>query len=134
MAIDTDGARRAPEDPYWQGDTSLHYANGRPLDAQTVPFVVIPLGENRVGLGDLVKVSYRGRSVMAVVGDRGPRYGEASAATARALGIPASGLSGGVDSGVTYEFFPGSARRPKDQSQLMADLRGRSTVTMASLK
>lgn len=123
MAIDTDGTRRAPEDPYWRGDTSLHYANGRALDAQTVPYVVIPINERRVKLGECVVVSYRGRSTVAIVGDRGPRFGEASAATARALGINPSGRSGGVGSGVTYSFLPGSCGRPNGEAELLASLK-----------
>jgi hypothetical protein len=132
MAIDTDGSHFAPEDPDWRGGTALNYAHhGGPLDASKIPYVVIPLDEKGIKLGDYVVVRYRGRSVLAIVGDRGPRFGEASAATARALGIAPSGLNGGVESGVTYTFFPGSGRRPADEAELSASLQANAPALIA---
>ena len=133
MAIDTDGSRFAPEDPDWRGGTALNYAHhGGPLDASRVPYVVIPLDEKGIKLGDYVSIGYRGRSVLAIVGDRGPRFGEASAAAARALGIAPSGRNGGVESGVTYTFFPGSGRRPANEAELQASLKLNSPALLAN--
>src|SRR6266699_269530 len=41
MDIDIDGAPDWKRDPYGQPDTSLH-RNGLPINAQVVPFIVVP--------------------------------------------------------------------------------------------
>jgi len=85
----------------------------RAVDAFSVPYVVVNphVQRNAAGvvLGCLSQVSYAGNSIEAVVADVGPsdRIGEISVAAARALGIPASALTGGVDSGVSYTLYPG---------------------------
>jgi hypothetical protein len=92
---------RAPSEP-------LRY-----VDAESVPYVVVsPLIRNAASgivLGCKARISYNGRSVDAVVADIGPRkkIGELSIAAARALGFPSSPRTGGVESGVTYELWPG---------------------------
>ncbi|MBI3553759.1 MAG: hypothetical protein HY077_14780 [Elusimicrobia bacterium] len=129
MSIDTDGLIADPvlarqikrRDRWHQDSTSYLYANGRSLDATKVPYIVLPLSYHGAELGDLALVEYRGRKVWAVCGDRGPRFGEASAAAAQALGINPDGRSGGVGSGVTYTVFPGSSgARPRDEAELAA--------------
>ena len=47
LMIDDDGSDNRWHDPDWQRDTSLHYPAkpnplGRPIDAGTVPYVVVP--------------------------------------------------------------------------------------------
>jgi|SRR5215469_5043187 len=87
----------------------------RAVDAWSVPYVVVNphVQRNAAGvvLGCLSRVSYGARSTLAVVADVGPssRIGEISVAAARALGIPDSAISGGVDSGVSYTLYPGKA-------------------------
>ncbi|MFA6319175.1 MAG: glycoside hydrolase family 75 protein [Elusimicrobiota bacterium] len=126
MAIDTDGPvagydRRVHPDPYRQRQTSLRYRDGSSLNPTTVPYVVVPI-KNKAMLGDLALVEYNGRKTLAIVGDCGPRFGEGSVALAERLGIPASGISGGVDKGVTYSFYPGPGGKFTDESELQAYL------------
>lgn len=112
-AIDGDGSGSPHEDPDFQPDTSLHHADGTALNADTENYIVVPpaiiRGVSGVVLGCKARVSYQGLAVDAVVGDIGPRkkIGEISIALAKALGIPSSPLTGGVDSGVDYHLWPG---------------------------
>jgi hypothetical protein len=59
-------------------------------------------------------VIYRDRVQYAVVGDTGPHdiIGEASYATAKALGIRPDPRGGGTDAGVTYIVFKNSRVSP----------------------
>ncbi|MEI8258137.1 MAG: glycoside hydrolase family 75 protein [Deltaproteobacteria bacterium] len=119
MDIDCDGGSSAlcRSDPYYSPDTSAQTSTGLPLDASTLPFVVIPLPRtgfgyamNGIRLGSVVAVIYRGQLVFGVFGDEGPStvIGEASNALATALGINGNPSTGGVDSGVTYIIFTGA--------------------------
>ena len=127
MAIDNDGqiadARQADRirrqrDPHHQSETSLRYRDGGSLDPTAIPYIVVPSRQKGL-LGDLAVVSYRGRSIAAVVGDCGPRYGEASVALADALGVNSHGVTGGIASGVTYVIYPRSGQgRPADAGHL----------------
>jgi len=88
----------------------------RAVDAWSVPYVVTNphVQRNAAGvvLGCLATVEYQGRSISAVVADVGPsgRIGEISVATAKALNIPSSPLSGGVSRfEVSYTLYPGKA-------------------------
>jgi hypothetical protein len=107
-------------DPYYLPDTSAVDSMGDPLDASTLPFIVIPLASSRfryadhdIRHGQVALVMYRDRMVFGIFGDLGPAtiLGEASYAMAEALGIPSSPISGGVGSGVTYLVFPGASAR-----------------------
>jgi hypothetical protein len=122
MDIDCDGGRGAEcmADPYYLPDTSAVDSMGDPLDASTLPFIVIPLASSRfryadhdIRHGQVALVMYRDRMVFGIFGDLGPAtiLGEASYAMAEALGIPSSPISGGVGSGVTYLVFPGASAR-----------------------
>lgn len=126
MAIDTDGPvagydRRVHRDPHRQLQTSLRYSDGGSLDPTKVPYIVVPIRDKAL-LGDLAVVEYRGKKVVAVVADCGPRWGEGSVALAERLGIPSDGISGGVSSGVTYTVYRGSGRRGPSRSQLAASM------------
>lgn len=143
MTIDTDGdlsqadpalARLARRDPYRQSGTSMRYANGRSLDPTRVPYVVVPLKSNLAKLGDLVVVEYRGRSVLAVVGDKGPahRFGEGSMALAKQLGINPSGVSGGVSGGVRYTFLGRGVGRVGGNEEMLSALEAHQTAILAS--
>lgn len=120
MDIDCDGGSGSActNDPYYQPDTSYVDSNGDPLDASTLPFVVLPLDSNGFSAsaygikgGTVVAVIYGDQVEYGVLGDRGPKgvVGEASYAMANLFGINPSPISGGVDSGVTYIVFTGSA-------------------------
>ncbi|MFI5349876.1 MAG: glycoside hydrolase family 75 protein [Elusimicrobiota bacterium] len=130
MMIDTDGFVREPRrraaierrDPDHLPETSLRYADGSALDPVQIPYVVLPVGYDEAKIGDLAVIRYRGRSVLAVVGDRGPEgvIGEASIAAAESLGIDSDGATGGVEDGVTYTVYPGTGlKNPRGQDELL---------------
>lgn len=85
----------------------------RYVDSEKVPYVVTPpqlIGMVApVVMGCLARVTHKGKTVEAIVGDIGPKshIGEASMACAEMLGINNNPKKGGVSSGVLYEFFPG---------------------------
>lgn len=115
MTIDADGSPRARQiDPTGQTRTSLRYENGASVNAEHIPYVVLPLGKYKnlgVKLGDIAAVRYNGKVQFAVFADAGPSYklGEGSMALAAALGINNSPTRGGVSSpSVEYIVFPGS--------------------------
>ncbi|PAZ17439.1 hypothetical protein CLM62_02710 [Streptomyces sp. SA15] len=125
MDIDCDGQRTArcneDTDPWFQGDTAFHQSDGKPLKSDTLPYVVVPSPSRTwnykaadIKGGGVVAVIHRDRVQYAVVGDTGPRkiIGEASYATARALGIDPDPAHGGTGSGVTYILFTNSRASP----------------------
>ncbi|WP_190015079.1 glycoside hydrolase family 75 protein [Streptomyces lucensis] len=125
LDVDCDGQSTARcnrrTDPLFAAATAYQQSDGRHLNAEKLPYIVIPapsriwnpLAQGVRG-GSVVAVVYRDRVRYAVVGDTGPRdiIGEASYATARALGIRANPLDGGTDSGVTYIVFKDSRVLP----------------------
>ncbi|MDQ0579171.1 hypothetical protein QF030_001349 [Streptomyces rishiriensis] len=125
MDIDCDG-RPGPEcnsrtDPLFSDATAYQQSDGRNLSAETLPYIVVPgvsgIWDHRdhgVGGGSVAAVVYQGRVQYAVVGDTGPSgiIGEASYATAKALGIRADPRGGGTPFGVTYIVFKHSRATP----------------------
>ncbi|MBK3639144.1 glycoside hydrolase family 75 protein [Streptomyces sp. MBT33] len=125
MDIDCDGQRTSKcsesTDPWYQDDTAFHQSDGRPLRADSLPYVVVPSSSSiwnysAAGIkgGGVVAVIYHNKVEYAVVGDTGPTkiIGEASYATANALGIDPDPETGGTDSGVTYILFKNSQVSP----------------------
>lgn len=119
-------------DPWYLPDTAVRQSDGRPLDAETLPYVVVPTPgriwkyyESGIRGGGIVAVVHGDRVAYGVVGDTGPAkiIGEASYAMARALGIDADPVDGGVPSGVTYILFTGSEADPVE-SRTSATTRG----------
>ena len=128
MAIDADGmgddgiGGKILDPQYGQDDTALHYAStGKPLDARTVRYFVLPEGFNGQGshpavrLGDVAAVLYGGKLTYAIYGDvgaaadgLGTQLGEGCMALADALGISNDPANGGAVNGVVYIVFPGS--------------------------
>ena len=105
-------------DPAYQNQTSATDSAGNPLDAATLPYVVVPLPSTRfdygaagLELGSVIAVIYNGHVEYGVFGDEGPTsiIGEASYAMAQLLGIDPDPSTGGADSGVAYIAFTGSA-------------------------
>lgn len=96
LGVDADGSPYAKthQDNVNQDQTSLRYPlKGDPsVNADRVPFVVIPLGgfgkELGVEPGDVAVVVWKSKRVFAVVGDEGPpcKIGEGSIALHEALG------------------------------------------------
>ncbi|WP_434975556.1 glycoside hydrolase family 75 protein [Streptomyces mesophilus] len=125
LDIDCDGrpsrACNKRTDPFFLPTTAFQDSAGRQLDSAALPYVVVP-GPSKawdhrkwgVHGGGVVAVIYRGKVQYAVVGDTGPTdlIGEASYATARALGIDPHPVHGGADGGATYIFFRDSRVRP----------------------
>lgn len=79
MAIDADGSALSKRHDFPnQPETALRYpVSNVSLDAERVPYIVLPMGELRrtagVGTGDLAVVVKDGNVQFAIVGDVGPR-------------------------------------------------------------
>ncbi|BBC92541.1 glycoside hydrolase family 75 protein [Streptomyces griseofuscus] len=125
MDIDCDGQRTTncneDRDPWYQDDTAFHQSDGKPLKSESLPYVVVPSSSSiwkysdyGIKGGGVVAVIYNNKVEYAVVGDTGPTkiIGEASYATAKALGIDPDPATGGADSGVTYILFKDSKVSP----------------------
>ncbi|MFI0154117.1 glycoside hydrolase family 75 protein [Streptomyces lydicus] len=125
MDVDCDGQAtskcNADTDPWYQDDTAFHQSNGKPLNAEKLPYVVVPSSSGiwnyaSAGIkgGGVVAVIYNNQVEYAVVGDTGPDkiIGEASYAAAKGLGINPDPENGGADSGVTYVLFKNSQASP----------------------
>lgn len=125
MDVDCDGQVTSlcnkDTDPWFQDDTAFHQSDGKPLIADTLPYVVVPSPSStwdyrQAGIkgGGVVAVIYNNQVQYAVVGDVGPAksIGEASYATADALGINPDPTTGGAGSGVTYILFKDSSVSP----------------------
>jgi hypothetical protein len=123
MDIDCDGIRTSncneQTDCCFLPDTSLHQADGRPMQSDLTHYMVIPQNsaaawhfqDAGVRLGDVAAVIFQGRLLYAVFADTGPTniIGEGSYALARDLGINPNPSTGGVGgTGVTYIVFPNS--------------------------
>jgi hypothetical protein len=114
MDEDVDGSQFWRHDPCGQADTTLHY-QGKPIDSGIVRGVVLLpeliLAVKPMVLGSLVMVTWRGKTVDAVVFDVGPhwKFGEGSHALLKALGAPHTlNGSGGIDNPeVKYEVHAG---------------------------
>ena len=124
MDIDCDGKMSAQcnttTDPSYQSQTAASDSLGDPLDAATLPFVVLPTPSVRwdyrssaIGMRTVVAVIYQDQVVYGVAGDTGPTsiIGEASYAMAEALGIDPDPSTGGTDGPVAYIAFTGMESR-----------------------
>jgi Fungal chitosanase of glycosyl hydrolase group 75 len=125
MDIDCDGVHTSncneDTDPWYQDQTSFETSEGRPFQADSTHYFVIPLPSSRFSYssngitpGSVAAIIYSNKVVYAVFADEGPNniIGEASYATARALGIDSNPETGGAGSGVTYIVFPGKVPSP----------------------
>src|SRR6266498_809462 len=76
-----------------------------------------PSGKYATDDGERSTIS-KSKVVYAVFADEGPKniIGEASYATAKALGINPDPSNGGTDSGVTYIVFPGKVPSPVESN------------------
>jgi hypothetical protein len=125
MDIDCDGRRtthcNSRTDPSFQPATAFQQSDGAHLNAEKLPFIVVPTPGNiwnykssGIRGGSVAAVVYGGKVRYAVVGDTGPTQiiGEASYAAAKALGIDPNPAKGGTASGVTYIVFKNSKVSP----------------------
>lgn len=125
-AIDCDGQAtthcNSNTDPYYQGQTSFTQSDGRPLNAELLPWYVLPETPNpifdyatrNIYGGEAGVVLYNDKMEFGVFGDErgrdggnsaGLAIGEISYAMASALGIDPDPAYGGIESGVTYIVF-----------------------------
>ncbi|MBS1957167.1 MAG: glycoside hydrolase family 75 protein [Cyanobacteria bacterium SZAS-4] len=128
MDIDADGSPRARQiDPTGQTQTSMRYTDGSSVNAEVVPYMVLPGGQYSqfgIKLGDmcLVRNKENGRMTVAVFADVGPRHkrGEGSMALAEELGINPSPTRGGMTKpNIEYLVLPGSGYPAQNQHQLL---------------
>ncbi|AXG76441.1 glycoside hydrolase family 75 protein [Streptomyces paludis] len=135
MDIDCDGQItercNLDTDPYFQNSTAYTESDGRTLNAETLPYIVVPMPSeiwnyraSGIRGGSVAAVIHANKVVYAVVGDTGPPgiIGEASYAAARALGIQADPFGGGVPSGVTYIVFKNAKVSPLEDPGAAARL------------
>jgi hypothetical protein len=120
--VDCDGGRTTicTSDPAYMHDTSTTGSDGMAIDAETVPFVVIPLpsarfryADHQIDLGQLALVTYQDHWAIGVFADEGPDniIGEASYAMNVLLGVDPDPRTGGADSGATFVIFTGTTAR-----------------------
>jgi hypothetical protein len=125
MDIDCDGQTtdqcNEDTDCCYQDDTTFHQSDGQALDAAQLPYIVMPRDSsnwdwhnNGIDGGSVAAVIYDDKVEYAIFGDTDSpeKVGEASYATAQALGIDPDPRSGGVDSGVTYIVFSDTKANP----------------------
>jgi hypothetical protein len=141
MDIDCDGVRTSNcnenTDPWYQNQTSFETSAGKSFQADKTHYFVIPLPSSRFNYssagikpGAVAAIIYNNKVVYAVFADEGPSniIGEASYATAQALGISPNPENGGVESGVTYIVFPSSVPSPVETNSAI-DSKGATAAT-----
>lgn len=141
MDIDCDGKKSAvcnrSTDASYQQETAGVDSKGKPLDAATLPFIVVPGVSSRwsyrsagIKMGTVAAVIYNGKIEYGIVGDVGPQaiLGEASYAMAKRLGINPHPSYGGTSSGVTYVIFK-DAKVTKNEDQAQAVSLGRDRAS-----
>lgn len=107
-------------DPWFMSQTAATDSMGQPLDAATLPFVVVPGRSTRfdyraagLAMGSVVAVVHGDELVYGVLGDVGPTtyIGEASYRMAELLGIDPDPRIGGTEDPVSYIAFTGEDAR-----------------------
>jgi len=136
--LDSDGWPGDRGNPNWQPETSLRYADGRSLDANRVPYFVLPLprawpAQFGIALGDYAVVLFQRHLAYAVFGDQGPsnKLGEGSVELLRRLGqerVRPDGrvINAGTRPGVLTIVFPHSGA-PADRTDEATLLRAISS-------
>jgi hypothetical protein len=120
LQLDTDGRPDGGDkgDLDWQPDTTLQYAGGGYVNADAVPYFVLPgtwYAQFGVKVGDLGALVFKDKLAFAVFADVGPKgkLGEASLELFRQLGeerLRPNGrvINSGMGGGITTIVFPGS--------------------------
>lgn len=131
LNLDTDGSIYYAQDAQGQVQTSIENPDGSPVDADSVPYFVLPergfYQQFGIKLGDVAAVIYRGKIEFAVFADEyggqdsEEQLGEGSIALHRALGhetITAEGelIDEAIDGGVITIVFPGSGVKGSAQT------------------
>jgi hypothetical protein len=132
MDIDCDGLStthcNSSTDPWYQAQTSFETSTGRYFTSDVTHYFVIPLPSSRFSYsgagirpGNVGAVIYNNKLVYAVFADEGPSniIGEASYATAQALGIDPNPATGGTDGPVTFIVFTGTVPSPVENNSVI---------------
>lgn len=147
LQLDTDGwpGGHGRGDDSWQPDTTLQYSGGSYVNANTVPYFVLPdawFSQFGISVGDLGAVVFQGKLAFAVFADVGPKskLGEGSLKLLRQLGqerLRSDGtvINSGTDGGVITIVFPGS--KPdgayRDEGTLLDFIRSRGRTLFSQL-
>jgi Ricin-type beta-trefoil lectin domain/Fungal chitosanase of glycosyl hydrolase group 75 len=129
MDIDCDGISTShcshSTDPAYYNETSFQTSTGAFFTADVTHYFVIPLPSSRFNYtsagikpGNVGAVIYNNKLVYAVFADEGPDdiIGEASYATAVALGIDPNPATGGTAGPVTFVVFTGTVPKPVENN------------------
>jgi hypothetical protein len=119
LQLDTDGSDVSVGDQFHQDQTSYRYADGSSINANKVPFFVLPqksqwMTNLGIKLGDIGAVVYEDKLAFAVFADFGPqtKLGEGSVELHRRLGFERVKNNKiqdvGIGPGVITIVFPGS--------------------------
>ncbi len=132
MAIDCDGERtdacNPDTDSTFSEGTNFKTSTGEYFTADVTRYFVIPLPSYRfdyrdagIKPGNVGAVIYNGKLVYAVLADLGPAdsIGEASYATAKALGVETDPSIGGTAGPVTFIVFPGVVPDPVEENAVI---------------
>ena len=115
LDVDCDGGQGAAclEDESYLPETAATDANDEPLDASTMPYVVVPLPweptgprtsdffycDHGLSLGGVVAAVFEDQVAYGVIGDEGPVTGEPAEADGECTGVP---FAGGVIGEASY--------------------------------
>lgn len=132
MAIDCDGERtdacNPDTDSTFSEGTNFKTSTGEYFTADVTQYFVIPLPSYRfdyrdagIKPGNVGAVIYNNKLVYAVLADLGPAdsIGEASYATAKALGVETDPSIGGTAGPVTFIVFPGVVPDPVEKNAVI---------------
>ena len=132
LDIDCDGISttrcNATTDPSYWHETSFQTSTGQFFTADVTHYFVIPLPSSRFNYGNagikpgnVGAVIYNNKVVYAVFADEGPDdiIGEASYATAQALGIDPNPATGGTAGPVTFIVFTGAVPSPVENNTVI---------------
>jgi hypothetical protein len=132
LDIDCDGITTArcshTTDPAYYNETSFQTSTGAFFTADVTHYFVIPLPSSRFNYGsagikpgNVGAVIYNNKVVYAVFADEGPDdiIGEASYATAQALGIDPNPATGGTAGPATFIVFTGTVPSPVENNSVI---------------
>ncbi len=148
LELDTDGWPGGNQgDTTWQSGTSLRYPDDTSINANEVPFFVLPLPttwptQYGISLGDYAAVFYKKLLAFAVFADFGPKnkLGEGSIQLLRQLGEEriknGRVINAGMGPGVITVVFPGSgaAADRANQDTLVAAINKKGPALLAALQ
>ncbi|GIH18565.1 hypothetical protein Raf01_67370 [Rugosimonospora africana] len=141
MDVDCDGIStsrcNSSTDPWYFDETSFQTSTNQFFTADVTHYFVIPLPSSRFNYssagirpGNVGAVIYNNKVVYAVFADEGPDniIGEASYATAQALGVDPDPATGGTEGPVTFIVFTGTVPNPVENNSVI-DQVGASAAT-----